>query len=79
MDERERRERAIFADYLSDTPIGGDGRELDQLMQVDGKLARMGVVAVIRGGEADSVAGALANINWRRDFLRDVRGDMDNL
>jgi hypothetical protein len=28
MDERERRERAIFADYLADTPIGGDGREL---------------------------------------------------
>ena len=68
MDERE-----IFAEFLVGTPIEGDAGELDRLMQVDGTLARMQVVSVIRAGEADSVAGALADLSRRRDFYRDVR------
>ena len=70
MDERE-----IFADFLVGTPIEGDAGELDRLMRVDGTLARMQVVSVIRAGEADSVAGALASLRWRRNFYRDVRGE----
>ena len=70
MDERE-----IFADFLVGTPIEGDAGELDRLMRVDGTLARMQVVSVIRAGEADSVAGAQAALRQRRDFYRDVRGD----
>jgi hypothetical protein len=72
-------EREIFAGFLVGTPIEGDAGELDRLMRVDGTLARMQVVSVIRAGEADSVAGALANLRWRRDLYRDVRGDIDNL
>ncbi len=60
MDEREAREREILAEYLVGTPIEGDEGELDRLMRVDGMIARAGVVAVIRGGEADTVAG-----RWR--------------
>ena len=74
MDERE-----IFADFLVGTPIEGDAGELDRLMRVDGTLARMQVVSVIRSGEADSVAGALADLSRRRDFYRDVRGDINGL
>ncbi len=74
MDERE-----IFADFLVGTPIEGDAGELDRLMRVDGTLARMQVVSVIRAGEADSVAGALADLSRRRDFYRDVRGDINGL
>jgi hypothetical protein len=72
-------EREIFADFLVGTPVEGDAGELDRLMQVDGMLARADVVAVIRGGEADTVAGALADLRWRRDFYRDVRDDIDGL
>ncbi len=74
MDERE-----SFADFLVGTPIEGDAGELDRLMRVDGTLARMQVVSVIRAGEADSVAGALADLRWRRDLYQDVRGDIDEL
>ena len=79
MDEHERRKREIFAEFLAGTPIEGDAGELDRLMRVDGTLARMQVVSVIRAGEADSVAGALAEIRWRRDSYRDVRDDIGNL
>ena len=79
MDEHERREREIFAEFLAGTPIDGDEDELDQLMQVDGTLAKMQVVSVIRAGEADSVAEALADLSRRRDFYRDVRGGIDGL
>jgi hypothetical protein len=79
VDEQEAREREIFADFLAGTPIEGDAGELDRLMRVGGTLARMQVVSVIRAGEADSVAGALANLGRRRDFYRDVRGDIDGL
>ena len=79
MDEQEAREREIFADFLAGTPIEGDAGELDRLMRVGGTLARMQVVSVIRAGEADSVARALANLRWRRDFYRDVRTDIDDL
>ena len=79
MDEHERREREIFADFLAGTPIEGDAVELDRLMRVGGTLARMQVVSVIRAGQADSVSGALADFRWRRDFYRDVRGDIDDL
>jgi hypothetical protein len=48
-------------------------------MRVDGTLARMQVVSVIRAGEADSVAGALANLRWRRDLYRDARDDTNSL
>ena len=72
MDERE-----IFADFLAGTPIEGDAGELDRLMRVDGTLARMQVVSIIRAGEADSVVRALANLRWRRAFYRDVRDDID--
>jgi hypothetical protein len=34
-------------------------------------------VSVIRAGEADSVARALANLRWRRDLYRDARDDID--
>ena len=68
-------EREIFADFLVGTPIEGDAGELNRLMRVDGTLARMQVVSVIRAGEADSVAGALASLRWRRNFYRDVRGE----
>ncbi len=74
MDERE-----IFADFLAGTPVEGDAGELDRLMRVDGTLARMQVVSVIRAGQADSVAGALADLRWRRDLYRDVQGDIDEL
>ncbi len=74
MDERE-----IFADFLAGTPIEGDAGELDRLMRVDGTLARMQVVSVIRAGEADSVVRALASLRWRRDFYRDGRGDVEGL
>jgi hypothetical protein len=77
VDEHERRDREIFADFLAGTPVEGVPGELDRLMRVDGTLARMQVVSVIRAGEADSVAGALANLRWRRNFYRDVRGDID--
>ena len=62
MDERE-----IFADFLAGTPIEGAAGELDRLMRVDGTLGRMQqVVSVIRAGEADSVAGMLADLRrWR--------------
>ena len=79
MDEHERREREIFAEFLAGTPIEGDAGELDRLMRVGGTLARMQVVSVIRAGQADSVAGALADFRWRRDFYRDVRADIDDL
>ena len=79
MDEHERREREIFADFFAGTPVEGDAGELDRLMRVGGTLARMQVVSVIRAGEADSVAGALANLRWRRDSYRDVQGDLDAL
>ncbi len=79
VDEREAREREILADFLAGTPIEGDAGELDRLMRVGGTLARMQVVSVIRAGEADSVARALANLRWRRDFYRDVRADIDDL
>ena len=79
MDEQEAREREIFADFLAGTPIEGDAGELDRLMRVGGTLARMQVVSVIRAGQADSVAGALADFRWRRAFYRDVRGDIDDL
>ena len=79
MDEHERREREIFAEFLAGTPIEGDAGELDRLMRVGGTLARMQVVSVIRAGEADSVARALANLRWRRDFYRDVRDDINSL
>ena len=79
MDEHERREREIFADFLAGTPVGGDAVELDRLMQVDGTLARMQVVSVIRAGEADNVAEALANLRRRREFYRDVSADIDDL
>jgi hypothetical protein len=77
--EHERREREIFADFLAGTPIEGDAGELDRLMRVGGTLARMQVVSGIRAGEADSVAGALAGLRWRRDLYRDVQGDLDSL
>ena len=67
------------ADFLVGTPVEGDAGELDRLMRVDGTLARMQVVSVIRAGEADSVAEALANLRWRRDLYRDVQGDIDGL
>jgi hypothetical protein len=70
-------EREIFADFLVGTPIEGDAGELDRLMRIDGTLARMQVVSVIRAGEADSVARALANLRWRRDLYRDARDDID--
>ena len=79
MDAHERREREIFAQFLAGTPNEGDADELDQLMRVDGTLARMQVVSVIRAGEADNVAGALADLRWRQDLYRDVRGDIDEL
>jgi hypothetical protein len=79
VDEQEAREREIFADFLAGTPVEGDEDELDRLMRVGGTLARMQVVSVIRAGEADSVAGALANLRRRRDSYRDVRGDVDDL
>ena len=79
MDEQEAREREIFADFLAGTPIEGDAGELDRLMQVDGTLARMQVVSVIRAGQAEGVAVALADIRWRREFYRDVRADIDGL
>ena len=79
MDEHERQEREIFADFLAGTPIEGDAGELDRLMQVNGTLARMQVVSVIRAGEADSVAEALADLRRRRDFYSDVRADIDRL
>jgi hypothetical protein len=79
MDEHERQEREIFADFLAGTPIEGDAGELDQLMRVDGTLRKMQVVSAIRAGEADSVAGALADLRRRRELYRDVRGDLDNL
>jgi len=72
-------EREIFADFLAGTPVEGDAGELDRLMRVDGTLARMQVVSVIRAGEADGVAGALANLRWRRDLYRDARGDIGGL
>ena len=74
MDERE-----IFADFPAGTPIEGDAGELDRLMRVGGTLARLQVVSVIRAGEADSVAGTLADLSRRRDFYRDVRGDINGL
>ena len=74
MDERE-----IFADFLAGTPVEGDAGELDRLMRVDGTLARMQVVSVIRAGEADSVVGALAALRWRRKFYRDARDDIGGL
>ncbi len=74
MDERE-----IFADFLAGTPIEGAAGELDRLMRVDGTLGRMQVVSVIRAGEADSVAGTLADLSRRRDFYGDVRGDINGL
>ncbi len=79
MDEQEAREREIFADFLAGTPIEGDAGELDRLMRVGGTFARMQVVSVTRAGEADGVAGALADIRWRRDFYRDVRDDISSL
>ncbi len=79
MDAHERREREIFAQFLVGTPIEGDADELDRLMRVDGTLARMQVVSVIRAGEADSVAGALTDLSRRRDFYRDVSGDINGL
>jgi hypothetical protein len=79
VDEHERREREIFAEFLVGTPIEGDAGELDRLMRVGGTLARMQVVSVIRAGEADSVARALANLRWRRDFYRDARDDINSL
>ena len=79
MDEQEASEREIFADFLAGTPIEGDAGELDRLMRVDGTLARMQVVSVIRAGEADSVAGALANLRRRREVYRDVSADIDGL
>ena len=79
MDEQEAREREIFADFLAGTPIEGDAGQLDRLMQVDGTLARMQVVSVIRAGQADSVAVALADIRWRRDLYRDARDDINSL
>jgi hypothetical protein len=79
VDEHERRERAIFAEFLAGTPIEGDAGELDRLMRVDGTLARMQVVSVIRAGQADSVVRALANLRWRRDFSRDARDDIGGL
>jgi len=79
VDEQEAREREVFAEFLAGTPIEGDAGELDRLMRVGGTLARMQVVSVIRAGQADSVAGALADIRWRRDLYRDVRADIDGL
>ena len=77
------RTRAARARDLCAIPRGdpneGDADELDQLMRVNGTLARMQVVSVIRAGEADNVAGALAELRWRRDLYRDVRGDIDEL
>jgi hypothetical protein len=72
-------EREILAGFLAGTPIEGDAGELDRLMRVGGTLARMQVVSVIRAGQADSVAGALADFRWRRDLYRDVRGDINSL
>ncbi len=50
VDERDAREREIFAEFLVGTPVEGDGRELDRLMRVDGTLARMQVVSVVLAG-----------------------------
>ena len=79
MDEHERRERAIFAEFLVGTPIEGDAGELDRLMRVDGTLRRMQVVSVIRAGEADNVVRTLAALRWRGTFYRDVSGDINGL
>ncbi len=76
---RAARARDLFAQFLVGTPIEGDAGELDRLMRVGGTLARMQVVSVIRAGEADSVAGALANLRWRRNYYRDVRDDINSL
>ncbi len=54
-------------------------REIDELMRVEHLLTRWGVVSVIRGEGADSVAGALADMEWRGEFLRDVSDDLDQL
>jgi hypothetical protein len=78
VDEREAREREMLAEFLEGTPVEGDEAALDQLMESDFR-ERTAAVTLIACGEADSVDAALEDYRGRRDFLRDVEEDLDNL
>ena len=78
MDERERREREMLAEYLEGTPIEGDEGQMARLFDLD-LMDRLRVVAVIVGGEADTVDEAITDFRERGEFYGSVMGDLDSL
>ena len=78
MDEREARERELLRWFLEGTPVEGDEEALDRLIAV-GFRDRTAAVTLIAGGEASTVDEALAGYRERRNFYRDVQGDIDGL
>ncbi len=78
MDEREAHEREILAGFLEGTPAEGDDGQMDRLLDL-ALIDRLRVVAVIAGGEADTVDAALEDLRWRGEFLLAVQADIDQL
>lgn len=78
MYDREEREREILEKHLRGTPVEGDEDQMRRLMEL-GMLDRIRAVAIIAGGEADTVDGALGDYREREEFHGDVMRDIKDL
>ena len=78
MNDPDARRREILEGGLRGTPLEGDEGQMRRLLELSA-LGQIAVVAIVAGGYADSVDGALEDFRERGEFIADVERDLEDL